>query len=256
MKVRLLALFALLGLLFGQAVSQAHGGEDDRISIEAETQGALTASERIPFSFQIYDEETKKAVTHADLQLSHTKKVHLIVYDASLNEFNHLHPEFVGGLWEAELNLTVNGSYFIWAQGVLADGTDFSASYRVNVVSGKPALPVIKLGDVRKGTFEHTTVELSKQKIRAGKMAMVTYTVTRDDGTPSEVTPYLGANAHIIAVSPDGDDLIHVHPMEGQDANSGMIHATFPREGDYRLWIQLIDKNELKTIPLSVTVVK
>ena len=46
----------------------------------------------------------------------------------------------------------------------------------------------------------------------------------------------------------------HVHPMEGSDANSGMLHATFPSAGDYRVWIQLIDHGVLKTIPLSVTV--
>ena len=38
--------------------------------------------------------------------------------------------------------------------------------------------------------------------------------------------------------------------------NTGMLHATFPAAGDYRLWIQLMDRGELKTVPLSVTVSK
>lgn len=249
----LTAIFAI-ATLFSANKSFAHG--DDRISIEAETQGSLTAADVIQFSFQLYDEETKKAVGDADLNESHTKKLHLIVYDASLNQFNHVHPTFDGQVWNSELSLDTNGSYFIWAQGVLLDGTEFSASYRVSVVGGKPALSVVALGNIRTAAVGNTVVELSKQKIKPGKMVMLTYTVSRNDGTQPEVTPYLGANAHIIAVSPDGDDLIHAHPMDGNNANTGMIHITFPTEGDYRIWVQVIDAGVLKTVPLSVTVQK
>ncbi|MBY0383644.1 hypothetical protein K2X05_00670 [bacterium] len=37
-------------------------------------------------------------------------------------------------------------------------------------------------------------------------------------------------------------------------ANSGMLHATFPTKGEYRLWFQFNDDNQLKTIPVSVNV--
>lgn len=256
MKKLLTYLTALMATatIFSANVSFAHG--DERISIEAETQGSLTATENVEFSFQLYDEDTKKSVAETDLNESHTKKIHLIVYDSSLNEFNHVHPTFDGQIWKSELNLTTNGSYYIWAQGVLLDGTEFSASYRVNVVGGKPALPVLALGDIRKGNIENTVVDLSKQKIKAGKMVMLTYTVSRSDGTQPDVTQYLGANAHIIAVSPDGDDLIHAHPMDGANSSTGMIHVTFPTAGDFRIWVQVIDAGVLKTVPLSVTVQK
>jgi len=249
-----LTAFVATATIFSANVSFAHG--DERISIETETQGALTAGENIEFSFQLYDEDVKKAVAESDLNESHTKKLHLVVYDASLGEFNHVHPTFDGQVWKSELNLTTNGSYYIWAQGVLLDETEFSASYRVNVVGGKPALPVVVLGDNRKAALGNTVVELSKQKIKAGKMTMLTYTVSRNDGTQPDVTQYLGANAHVIAVSPDGDDLIHAHPMDGNNSNTGMIHVTFPTAGDFRIWVQVIDAGLLKTVPLSVTVQK
>ena len=85
---------------------------------------------------------------------------------------------------------------------------------------------------------------------------MLTYTVSRNDGTQPEVTPYLGANAHVIVVSPDGDNLIHAHPMDDKNSNTGMMHVTFPSQGDYRIWIQIIDAGVLKVVPLSVTVKK
>lgn len=249
-----LTAFAAIATIFSTNVGFAHG--DDRISIEAETQGTLIATENTEFSFQLYDEDTKKAVADSDLNESHTKKLHLVVYDGSLNEFNHVHPTFDGQVWKSELNLTTNGSYYVWAQGLLLDGTEFSASYRVSVVGGKPALPVVALGNLRKSSIGNTVVELSKEKLKAGKMAKLTYTVSRNDGTQPDVTQYLGANAHIIAVSPDGDDLIHAHPMDGNSSNTGMIHVTFPTDGDYRIWVQVIDGGVLKTAPLSVTVLK
>lgn len=251
---KLLTALAAAAVIFGQSTSFADG--DDRVSIEAKTQATLVASDNIEFLFQIYDQETKKPIAELDLKESHTKKLHLVVYDLSLNEFNHVHPTFDGEFWKAELNLTTDGSYYIWAQGVLLDETAFSASYQVDVAGGKPALPAVSLGNVRKVSVGNTVVELSKQKLKPGKMAMLTYTISRSDGTQPEVTQYLGANAHIIAVSPGGDNLIHAHPMDGDNANTGMIHVTFPTEGDYRIWVQVIDAGVLKTMPLSVTVQK
>ncbi|MCM2354713.1 MAG: hypothetical protein NDI63_13930 [Pseudobdellovibrio sp.] len=254
MKIKLL--LSALCCAFSPLAVHADGSHGhNRVSIESEAK-ILQASDKIAFSFQVFDNETKKVITDADLKLSHTKKIHFIVYDAALKEFNHVHPEFLNGQWQTELNLPVNGVYFIWAQGTLNDGTEFSVSNQLKVEGGKAPWGVTKLGDHRKETSNHTTVELSQQKIRVGKMTMLTYQVSRDDDSSPVVTPYLGANAHVIAVSPDGKDLIHVHPMDGQDAASGMLHATFPSVGDYRMWVQLNDHDELKTVPLSVTVVK
>ncbi len=77
---------------------------------------------------------------------------------------------------------------------------------------------------------------------------------TRTDGTSAVITPYLGALAHVVATPTDGDSLIHVHPMDGNQPNEGMLHVTFPTAGMHRLWIQFIDGGNLKTIPLVVKV--
>lgn len=249
-------LLIAIALSFFSIKAVAHVDRAQRVSLQPEVLGKLEASEKIQFGFQLFDAAAMKLIGDQDLQDSHTKKIHLIIYDASLNEFNHVHPTYNGQVWNAELNLLVNGLYYAWAQGTLSDGTEFSALYRTEVIGGKPALVVKPLGDARRGSVEHTLVELSKQKITAGKMTMINYNVTRDDGTQPQITPYLGANAHIIIVSPDGDKIIHAHPMSGNNPNTGMIHTTFPTDGDYRIWVQLIDNGVLKTVPLSVNVQK
>lgn len=217
-------------------------------------QKQVSASDKIKYSFQLQDDKTLAQLTDKNLVETHTKILHLVVYDASLNEFNHVHPEFDGSSWNVELNLPVNGNYMVWAQGETTSGKEFSIYRSLVVENGEPEIPVASLGDVRVGVDGVTQVELASTKIKAGKMVMIDFTVTRTDGTTPSLSPYLGAFAHVIATPLNGNELIHVHPMEGDDANSGMLHATFPAAGEYRLWVQFNDDNELKTIPLSVVV--
>ena len=83
-------------------------------------------------------------------------------------------------------------------------------------------------------------------------MPMLTF--SRNDGTQPQITPYLGAMAMFLIVSQDGDSILHVHPMDGGTPTQMMIHTEFQNTGDYRIWVQFIDGNVLKVIPLSVTV--
>lgn len=249
------SLFFSVALTLLTTFAHAHGDVEARISVEPETQGSYMAG-LIHYSFQLFDSTTNKTVTDKDLVESHTKLIHLIAYDSARNQFNHVHPAYDGKVWSADLQLPVNGTYFVWAQGQLVDGTDFSSFAKAQIINGKPEIPTSTLGDHRKNSDQGTVLQLSSGKIKAGGMVMLDFKVTRDDGQSPVITPYLGALAHVIAVSPNGDELIHVHPMAGSAPNTGMIHATFPTEGDYRIWVQLIDGGVLKTIPLSVTVLK
>jgi hypothetical protein len=127
---------------------------------------------------------------------------------------------------------------------------------RLAVSGGQSAWPSPTLSDVRTGTETNSVATLSAGKLKAGKMAMLTLTFTETDGSAANITPYLGAFAHVIATPEDGSSLLHVHPMDGGQPNEGMLHVSFPTEGFYRLWVQFIDAGELKTIPLSVAVTK
>jgi hypothetical protein len=245
-----------IAAVFISSLALAHGGVyEDRVSVESENQAALVAG-MIPYEFQLFDSQAQKVLGDQDLTESQTKILHMIVYDRSRNEFNHVHPVFNGKLWTAEFNLIRNGTYFIWAQGQLKDGTEFSSYTKAQIIGGLPEISPRPLGDSRKNSDHSTVIELDKTQVRAGQAAMINFTVTRDDGLDPALTPYLGAYAHLIAVSPDGDELIHVHPMAGVKPNTGMIHAAFPTEGDYRIWVQLLDHGELKTIPISISVLK
>ena len=97
-----------------------------------------------------------------------------------------------------------------------------------------------------------STAMLSKQKVVAGQATMLDLMLDRTDGSAPNITPYLGAFAHVIAVPSDGDSLIHVHPMSGTKPNEGMLHMTLPAKGLYRFWIQFMDNGQVKTVPIVV----
>ncbi len=233
--------------------SFAHGTKASRVEIEPVATTTIAGTTQ--YAFQLVDTSKSSLVGDTELKISHEKKLHLIVYDPSLREFQHVHPEFNGTNWVVTLQFEVNGNYWVWAQGELAvDGEKFSSSTRLDVTNGAAALPTPPvLGNQRSGSLGTSAVEIGNTKLIAGKMVMLDLKMSRTDGTTPQLATYLGAFAHIIATTSDGDELIHVHPM-GTTATEGMIHATFPAAGDYRLWVQYIDGGSLITIPLSVTV--
>lgn len=251
MKSILLSFVVMVFSLF----AFAHPADDARVVIESETQNSYQSG-TFEYAFQLLDTSVNKVVTESELLENQTKKMHMIVYDPSLKEFTHVHPQFDGKIWKVSMNLTVNGNYFVWAQGELLDNTEFSALTRIQVVNGKPENVPTALGDVRKVTVGKTTIQLANSKLKVGRMAMLNFKVTREDGQNPVMAPYLGALAHVIATPTDGDQLIHVHAESMGQPNSGMLHATFPVEGEFRLWIQFIEHDELVVMPLSVIVSK
>lgn len=245
-------LAAILLTVVGQFAS-AHGDES-RVALEPEIQ--VASAGKVIYQFQLVDTKNNKLVTDQDLNISHEKKLHFMAYDPSLKEFQHVHPEFDGKIWSVELNFSVDGNYWVWAQGELSiDSEEFTSSNRLNISGGAPAWPMPPdLADIRSGVSGNSKVEISTNKIVAGKMTMLMVKLTRADGTDADIKPYLGAFAHVVAVPEDGDALMHVHPMDGAKPNEGMIHATFATAGEYRLWIQFQDGENLRTIPLSIKV--
>ncbi|MES3038596.1 MAG: hypothetical protein V4736_11885 [Bdellovibrionota bacterium] len=247
----------IYGIIFGITIlistsfAQHNHNADGEVTMTSQI--AETNAGNINYIFQL--KGNGKPIGDSDLVETHTKKLHLIVYDAALKEFSHVHPEYTAGNWATKIELPVSGEYFVWAQGSVKGGIAFSSYQKLKIKGGSQAWKPESLGDHRKASYLGSVVELSDQKITAGKMVLVKYTVTRENGTAPSITPYLGAQAHVIAVSPDGKQLIHVHPMDSGEPNSGAIHATFPTAGDYRIWVQFIDGEVLKTVPLSVTVI-
>lgn len=210
------------------------------------------------FSFDLIDDKANKILKEEDLAIVHEKKVHVFIFDAALKEYHHVHPQWTNGHWEVEAELSKNGKYRIWAQGMIKKGeVEFYADEGIKVVEGLPQNEPAPLGDVRTGRDGVSVATLDNTILNAGQMEMPYLNISRSNGTKPELTPYLGALAHVLAVSKDGETIVHVHPMDHgghSTPNKLMLHMQFPKAGEYRLWAQFQDAGVIKTVELSVVV--
>jgi hypothetical protein len=199
-----------------------------------------------------------KELRARDLAVSHEKKLHVLIYDPSLTQFFHVHPEEKNGVWTTEdVPFAVNGEYRVWAEGKMnGEEATFTVSQPFKVTGGQPAikrpatLPAVTESTV--GTSK--AVLTGADALVAGKEVMPILELSRTDGSKPVLKPYLGAMAHVVVVPLSGDKLIHVHPMDTDTPTKLMVHTTFPKPGDYRVWIQFDDGGELKTATMAVNV--
>jgi hypothetical protein len=240
-------------LFFAVMAQFLYAHEGPRVELLLQTPSVISAG-IVQLQFQLLDRETNNLLPDQALDVLHEKKLHLLIYDEALQEFQHVHPEFTDGHWTVEANFQKNGKYWLWSQGQILEDEEFTAGRQINIIDGQPAWPAPPvLSDQRIGDAGISTVELGHLRLTAGHPIFVNVRMKRNDGTAPELTPYLGAFAHIVAVPQAGDSLIHVHPMPSSE-NQGIMHVTFPLPGFYRVWVQFIDGGELKIIPLSVQV--
>ena len=71
----------------------------------------------------------------------------------------------------------------------------------------------------------------------------------------TDLQPYLGSLGHVVAISSDAKEFVHVHPNDskasGPDA-AFTIH--FPKSGIYKIWGQFQHHNEVFIVPFIIKV--
>jgi len=176
-----------------------------------------------------------------DFDVTHTKRMHVIVVRRDMTGFQHLHPtRGADGTWSTPIRLDEAGSYRVFAD-FSHDGEQrtLAADLRVDGPADLRALPAAA-AEAR--TADGHLVRLTAAGARPGEEADLRFTVTRD-GRPVHTEPYLGAGGHLVALREGDLAFLHVHPTghdEGEGAASDAIgfEATFPTEGRYRLYLQ------------------
>lgn len=250
-QITTLLLITITICSFSSRKAQAHG-EENPVTLKPEIQKAQAG--KVMYQFQLVENKSKKNLTPKDLIETHEKILHVFVYDPSLKEFLHLHPEYKDGQWTTELQLPVTGNYWVWTQGETKE-KEFTVSTRLEIQNGQPPWPIPpNLKEERTGTDGESQASIEDKKIFANKPTMLNIKFNRTTNTTPEITSYLGAFAHIVITPESGTSLLHVHPMNNDNPTKGMIHTTFPKKGMYRVWIQFKDASHLKTIALAVKV--
>jgi len=198
---------------------------------------------------------TGKPVGPADLLVVHTQKLHLLVVDPTLTDYQHQHPApgQKSGEWVVEFTPKRAGLYRVFADftpAATARGLYASAdivvkeSSGVSVAAETPAV-VAADGSILREGFRFK-LQPRESPMRVGKVLDLTFSVTRDDGATVPLQPIMGAFAHLVAFDEARGGFAHLHPNEIDLARKPdalrptlTFKVTIPKAGRYIVWAQV-----------------
>ena len=208
----------------------------------------------------------------AALDLQHEKKIHLIVVSDDLSYFEHIHPDYqsdgsyqikvVGkgqtysdGPGKNETRFENGGNYFLFADYKPTGGSHQVEKIPVKV-NGTAKAQVSFKADKLSGTSGNYSVTLNASggKLIAGTPVHIAGTVMKNgkEVDPNTLENYLGAKAHMVVISLDEKEYLHVHP----DVAGGKfdLNTTFKKPGIHRGWIQFQADGKVHTIDFTMNV--
>jgi hypothetical protein len=189
-----------------------------------------------------------KAVRH--FETVHEKLIHLFVVSEDLEFFAHVHPVYqADGSFVLTMRLPKPGLYRLLA--------DFYPSHSV---------PQLALETIYVKGMSHTarlapslvpqkadnltaSFRLEPEPVLAGQLSRIYYTLQPSQG----LEKYLGAWGHMLVVSEDTIDLLHLHPFLASGATI-QYNVLFPRAGNYKIWSQFQRLGVVNTVAFSLAV--
>lgn len=204
-----------------------------------------------------------KPVGEEDLMVAHTRKVHLLLVDPTLEDYHHIHPEptAVKGEYEFRFTPESGGDYRIFADLLpVATARPVQAVADLEV-AGKPGEPAGGFGLETVVEDYRFALEVPPEGLAVKKPAVISLRVTSDAGQGVKLEPVMGAYAHLVAFDGDRSGFAHMHPVkDGVDhqldpvapALDFIFYVTEP--GDYMAWAQVIVEGEETFAPFLVSV--
>ena len=216
---------------------------------------------------------TGKPIGPADLAVAHTRKLHLLVVDPSLEDYQHLHPEpcDTPGEWRFALAPRRSGLYRVFADFVpLATGRGLYAVAELTVPGapdGGAGFTPVSLADDRTAGVKpapprgdhpersdppgvpagyRVILSTSPSELRSRETIDLTLAIERADGGPVPLGPVMGAFAHLVAFDAQRLGFAHLHPNETDllrlpDAVHPRLtfKVMLPQAGRYVVWAQV-----------------
>jgi hypothetical protein len=166
-----------------------------------------------------------KPIAPEDLLVMHAKKLHLLITDPSLTEYQHVHPEPTRrpGEWRFFFTPRLGGTYRFFADftpaatarslyanaDLVVEGVRFTPGY----VEGESPVGSVTAWTADQGGYRFT-LEPAALPVRARQAVDLKFSVKKIDGGVVPLEPVMEAYAHLVAFDAKRSGFAHLHPME------------------------------------------
>ncbi|HTJ79677.1 MAG TPA: hypothetical protein VL357_11840 [Rariglobus sp.] len=200
----------------------------------------------------------------ADLLVSQTQKIHLLVADPSLQDYQHIHPTpgEKNGEWLFSLTPRLGGHYRVYADFTpVVTSRSLYAATDLQVAGPTSTTQPALSWDFEEGDYRfHLSPASPPMRVR--QQAELTFTVTRKDGGNVPLGTVMGAYAHLVVFDAALTGFAHVHPQQTDlfqkpDALKPALtfKLTIPNAGRFVIWAEVNLDGRLAFAPFWFDVV-
>jgi len=151
-----------------------------------------------------------------DLEVAHTRKIHLLIVDLSETDYHHEHPEPTGdGEYSFSFIPTRPGPYRVWAdlKPVRTQFQQYSIADLPAATEGQLPTEEMENSEAEAGGYKFR-LSFDKAVLEAKSTVLGTLHVTGPDGEPCrKLEVVMGAFGHFVGFCEDYSTVLHIHPV-------------------------------------------
>ncbi|MBX0293180.1 hypothetical protein K3G63_22235 [Hymenobacter sp. HSC-4F20] len=200
--------------------------------------------------------ETGNESAPVPLALVHEKKIHLIIVSKDLGQFYHEHPEYTAdGDYKVKYTFPKGGEYVLF-QDYTPTGSSHQLGRQPITVKGPAYTPVKFKNDDMQWEKDGYQATLSFDKdLKVGQLLGMKINITQGGRPVTDLDNYLGALGHVVVISEDTENYLHVHPNDQADKGPAIgFNTNFEKPGLYRVFLQFNHGGQIHTGDFTINV--
>jgi hypothetical protein len=234
------------------------------LKVSFASEGSLTPNKAQAVTLMLADAKTGAPIGPNELEIAHTKKLHLLIIDESLTDYQHIHPVpgAKPGEWTFNFTPKFARTYRVWSD-TKRNGADQEYVFADLAVGAEKAqAPDAK--PLVAGETSGLKFSLSFDgPVKAGEGVMGSVAVVdAKTGKPfTQLQPIMGAFGHVVAFSRDWGSIEHVHPLGDEPTKdtdrSGPVigfHMEPQNAGVLKIFVQILANGRETIVPFTVNV--
>jgi hypothetical protein len=241
-----------------------HDHSDAALKLTLAPAGAFTPGQPQTVTLNLTDAKTGAAVGSDQLALAHTKKLHLLIIDESLTDYQHIHP--VAGIkaqdWTFRFTPKFGRTYRIWADATQTNGEREYVFADLTAGPEKAPAPSAKpVTTSEAGGLKFALSFSGPMKAGEGVMGSIAIVGAKSGAPFTQLQPIMGAFGHVVAFSRDWSSIEHVHPQgpepKSDAERSGPVigfHMQPKNSGVMKIFVQIMADGREWIVPFTVNV--